>query len=374
MRIPGGYQTMSPIQISNGLAAVQVGVINHQGLRAYIALFEMRARREAAERRRKTESSQRALATPEYGISELQRLTGASSEASMRRAVRAIERAGLGRFRKSAITITETPLPFARDILLLATGRGRGATRPIPVPRAVLRFIASGSRPSIARTMLALALRGLAFDRKTGAVKSKGTAKASWIAEVAGASLRAAKAARAELIRLGWITKDTGSHQWKLNRDGAYFVIDTGWRPAGAERKSAPPPAEISTGSAPPYERPETPNGSKTRNSSLGFTQQEPSIRDVREGDLNRLSRMESLYWQAETAGLLRHSESMVLQFLAASVRAREVGEDPPRMFAGIVRQGLWNHASGAQEDYARRALMRYREDMPDAFRRKMAA
>lgn len=374
MRIPGGYQTMSPIQVSNGLAAVQVGAINHQGLRVYIALFELKARREAAERHRKTNSSQRAAVIPEYGVVELQRLTGASGEASIRKALRAIERAGLGRFRKSAITITETPLPFARDILHLATGRGRGATRPMPVPRAVLRFLAGESRPSIARTMLALAIRGLAFDRKTGAVKSKGTAKASWIAEVAGVSLRAAKAARAELIRLEWITKDTGSHQWKLNRDGAYFVIDTGWRPAGAKRESAPPLAQIRTGSAPPYERPETPNGSKTRNSSLGLTEQEPSIRDVRAGDLNRLSRMESLYWQAEAAGLIRHSESMVLQFLAASVRAREVGEDPPRMFAGIIRQGLWNHASGVQEDYARTALMRYREDFPEAFRRKMVA
>lgn len=373
MRIQGGYQTLSPIQICNALAALRAGTINYQGLRTYIALFEMKARREAADRHRKPDSSRKAT-TPEYTISELQRLTGASNEVAVRKAVRVSERAGLGRLGRNAITITETPLPAARELLEVARGRGRGATRPVPVPRAVLRFIAGCARPSVARTMLALALRGLAFDRTTGAVKSRGTAKASWIAEVAGISLRAAKAARAELIQLGWISKDTGSHQWKLNRDGAYFEIDTGWRPAGAERESAPPPARISAGSAPPYERPETPYGIKTRNSSLGFTEQEPSIRDVRDRDLNRLSRMEALYWQAEATGLLSHSENMVLQFLAASVRARELGDDPPRMFAGIVRQGLWAHASAAQEDHARRALARYREDFPDAFRRRMAA
>lgn len=373
MRIQGGYQTLSPIQICNGLAAVQAGIINYQGLRAYIALFEMRARREAAERH-KTRDSSRQAPKVRYELHELQRLTEAPSAASARRLVNALGRAGLARFEANAVTLTETPLPIARDLLDAARGRGRGATRPVPIPRAVLRFVAACARPSIARTMLALALRGLAFDRKTGAIKSKGTAKASWIAEVAGVSLRAAKAARAELIRLGWISKDTGSHQWKLNRDGAYFVIDTAWRSAAARAGSAPPPPRMSTGSAPPYERPETPYGSKTRNSPLGFTEQEPSIRDVREGDLSRLSRMEALYWQAERAGLVRHSESMALAFLAASVRAREVGHDPPRMFSGIVRRGLWTHASAAQEEHARRALARYREDFPDAFRRRRLA
>lgn len=373
MRVPGGYQTLSPIQICNGLAAVSQGLISYGAFRAYIATFEVKARREAADRIRKRNSDPRA-ATPEYGLCELQRLTGASNEASVRRAVRAIERAGLIRFRKHALTITETPLPFARDLLHVARGRGRGVTRPVPVSRAVLRFIAGCARPSIARTMLTLALRGLSFDRATGVVKSKGTAKAAWIAEVAGISLRAAKTARAELIRLGWITKDTGSHQWKLNRDGAYFAINTAWRSGGVQTGSAPPPPEISTGSAPPIERPETPYGSKTRNSSLGFAEKEPSIRNVREGDLNRLSRMESLYWQAESAGWLRHSESMVLAFLAASVRARELGDDPPRMFSGLIRRGLWNNVSAAQEDHARKALMRYREDFHDAFRRRLVA
>jgi hypothetical protein len=83
---------------------------------------------------------------------------------------------------------------------------------------------------------------------------------------------------------------------------------------------------------------------------------------------------MESLYWQAEAQGFIRHSESTVLSFLAAAVRAREVGDDPPRVFTAIIRRGLWSHISGPQEDYARRALARYRENVPLAFARKRAA
>src|SRR5207342_280831 len=78
---------------------------------------------------------------------------------------------------------------------------------------------------------------------------------------------RAARAARAELIRLGWITKDTGSFQRKLNRDGAYFVINPLWR--RAVKQSAPPDPKKCTASAPPIQKPETPIGSKNQKPAL---------------------------------------------------------------------------------------------------------
>lgn len=370
-RVSGGYKTLSPIQLCNGLSALRDGSITYRAFRAYLGLFEMKARREAAERTRKRDRSRRG-SEPRFTLSELQRLTGGRDEAFVRRDVKRLERAGLVRLTDKAITITETPLPSARSLIDLACLRSRSRTRPIPFPRPVLRFLAKCPRPSVTKTLLALAVRGLTFDRETGSPKGRGTAKASWIAEFTGLSLRAAKSARTELIELGWISRDTGSHQWKLNRDGAYFVINLAWRCKCAGSDSAPRMAEIGTDSAPPIERPVTPNGVKTRN-DLGFND-EPSIRNVRAGDLNRLSRMESLYWQAEAQGFIRHSESTVLSFVAAAVRAREVGDDPPRVFATIIRRGLWSHISGPQEDYARRALTRYREDMPLAFSRRKAA
>ena len=371
MRISGGYKTLSPIQLCNGLGALRDGSITYRAFRAYLGLFEMKARREAAERARKRVRAGRSFGV-RFTLSELHGLTGGRDGASVRRDVNRLERLGLVRLTDKGLTITETPLPFGRPLLEHACRGSRSTTRPIPFPRPVLRFLARCGKPSLAKSLLALAVRGLSIERGTGSVKGRGTAKASWIAEFTGISLRAAKAARAELIQLGWVSRDTGSHQWKLNRDGAYFVINFAWRSTVTIAASAPRGHEISTESAPPIERPVTPNGVKTRN-SLG-SDEEPSIRNVRAGDLNRLSRMEALYWQAEAQGFIRHSESTVLSFVAAAVRAREVGDDPPRVFTAIIRRGLWSHISGPQEDYARRALARYREDVPLAFARKKAA
>lgn len=371
MCVSGGYKTVSPIQICNGLGALREGVITYRAFRAYLGLFEMKARREAAERVRKQDRSTASVGT-RYTLLELQRLVGAPNEASVRRDVNRLERVGLARMTDKTLTITELPLSFAHSLLEAACQGARSRTRPIPVPRPVFRFLTTCRKPSVSRTLLAVAIRGLSFDRETGLPKGRGTAKASWIAALAGLSLRAVKAARTELIEIGWMSRDTGSHQWKLNRDGAYFVIDLAWRAGVVSLASAPPMHGSGTESAPPIERQKTPNGVKTRN-QLASTE-EPSIRNVRAGDLNRLSRMESLYWQAEAQALIEHSESSVLSFIAAAVRAREVGDDPPRVFAAIVRRALWSHITSSQEDYTRRKLARYREDQPLAFRRKTAA
>ena len=85
--------------------------------------------------------------------------------------------------------------------------------------------------------------------------------------------------------------------------------------------------------------------------------------------DLLQMSRLEQLFIQATRRGCLVPSEANALNFLAAAARATLVGYDPPRLFAGLVRRGLWSNITQAQEELARRSLMRYREAHPDAFR-----
>ena len=55
--------------------------------------------------------------------------------------------------------------------------------------------------------MLAYCVRGLSLARD-GEVKGKGTAKACWIADTFGVSLRAVRLAQAELIAAGFISRD----------------------------------------------------------------------------------------------------------------------------------------------------------------------
>ena len=217
---------------------------------------------------------------------------------------------------------------------------------------------------------------------------------------------------------MGWITKDTLSRQRKLNRDGAYFVIDLEWRLPREEgevtpdqttlrpvepmpvvngdkttAEFAPPVIETAPVFAPPIENRET---SIERNQDrkthatepfvAGVCRQEgegiqaketaspPTLSRIVVDDLRRFSRLETLYFEAIDRGWLRGSEAMALNFVAAAVRAREVGHDPARLFVSLVQRGLWPHITQAQEEYARRALQRWREDHPDDFRVPPAA
>ena len=214
-------------------------------------------------------------------------------------------------------------------------------------------------------------------------------------------SQRAVKYAQSQLQATGWISKDTLSRQRKLNRDGAYFLIDLAWSLPREQREAtpvvngdkttaefAPPVPETAPVFAPPIENKET---SIERNQDQKTHETEPLVSGVcrQEGegtqaketalpptlsrivvdDLRRFSRLEALYFEAIDRGWLRGSEAMALNFVAAAVRAREVGHDPARLFVSLVQRGLWPHITQAQEEYARRALQRWRENHPDGFR-----
>jgi hypothetical protein len=320
-------------------------------------------------------------------------------KASIRRDLSQLRRAGLAIFTEHAITVAEKPLQDTPR-LLAATNGNRSPLRPIPVPRPVLKFLARSTKPAVVRTVIAYLLRGLTLDRKTLEVKARGTVKLSWIAQAFGVSLRSARYARAELVRLGWFGRDESSFQRKLNRDGAYFRIDLAWRcplparegevrgPRAPVEKSAPSatlarspiaPREAAIGRqfAPLKERPETPYGSKNqktrRTDPAGVLLKQnlgkPTIRDVRVEDLQSFTRTEELYWQAVQNGLIGHSEANALNWVAAAVRAKSVVGDSVRVFMGIVRHQLWRHITQEQEERARTALARYREDNPNVFR-----
>jgi hypothetical protein len=268
--------------------------------------------------------------------------------------------------------------------------------------------------------VLAYLIRGLSIARRTGEISAKGTVKASWIADTFNISHRAVKYAQAELRRLGWIGKDTSSFQRKLNRDGAYFSINLEWYPASDEspkqkgraslsptgnvekasnhdspivtpgnsvQEFAPPCPKICTDFAPPREDKETsyemkyqetqapePAGvclemEKAKSAKSRGDHAAPSWKNVGMQDLLRLDRLETLFAEATEKGWLNASEASALNFVAAAVRAREVGDDPPRLFVFLVRRGFWKSITQAQEDRARKALARCRELHPNCFR-----
>ena len=74
------------------------------------------------------------------------------------------------------------------------------------VPRRILRLLAGGARPALIATTLGTLLRCLS-RRRSGWV-GRGRVKASWIADVFGVDLRGVKAARLELVALGWLSPE----------------------------------------------------------------------------------------------------------------------------------------------------------------------
>jgi hypothetical protein len=78
--------------------------------------------------------------------------------------------------------------------------------------------------------------------------------------------------------------------------------------------------------------------------------------------DLLAYSRTEALYRQAISERWIHESEANLLNWIAAAVRAKTCrARDPVRVFLGIVKRGLWNHITDADEERARRAINRFR-------------
>jgi hypothetical protein len=358
-----GYRLIRAGQLVSALHAFNEGEITFRAFRAYMGCFELLAIREAAERSTPERGGQRQR---RFMKSELTALLGGEQGTSPSRELSSLKSAGLVTFTESAITFSSQPDNDNEPLRLLGS---RGGKRVVPVPRRILKFLARCTRPALAKTVIAYLLRGLSLERG-GNIRSAGTVKVSWICKLCRLSERAVRSARAELIRIGWITKDTGSYQRKLNRDGAYFVIDVAWRALKAFAPLGPPKC---TGSAPPIEKQETPYGSKDQKpvprrqsgvcrANRKITQKAPVLTNIQIDDLRRLSRLRDLYHQAVSAKWLADSEADLRNFVAAAARATRVNGDPIRVFVGIVRKKLWHHLTNEDDDRAGAALKRERE------------
>jgi hypothetical protein len=299
-----------------------------------------------------------------YRIEELTGLVGGVGGEHLRSSIRRLEAAGLLCWKESAVSFPKGEEAERKD------------RRLVPVPRRTLRFLAGCSRPVLAATILGHVVRCLFI--RNGACLARGTCKASWIADAFGVDQRGVKAARKELTQIGWLERAESDH-WHRQRWGATVVVNLAWYgTVGGEKAKceSPPRREFSTSELPP---PESNKKllTESRYQKLGHEPfgvkkgegEKPTIANIRMEDLLQFSRCEALYRQAVGMGLIEHSENQVLNWLGAAVRAKSVGGDSVKVFAGIVRKGLWRYITQDQEDQARRALIRYREMNPGCFR-----
>jgi hypothetical protein len=375
--VQSGYKTVTPIEIANCLQAHLRDELSWRGVRVFFACLAMVAVREAAARSRKRKG-RKPCSAPRFQASELCRLTELS-ESAVKKEVRRLRKLEIITFTETGAASAKEPLrPENEEFCAKLSGK-RSPRRPIPVPRAALRFIARAGKGALSKTLLAHIVRGLTLKPKTGEVSSAGTVKASWIARTFGISPRSVKAGRKELIRMGFISKDTGSFQRKLNRDGAYFRIDLSWTEPrsvkageGASPRISPRRAETRPVFAPPYKDRKTSYESKTQKTQsralnlpgvCKATSGKPTLRDVRLEDLKRYSRLRLLFEDAVGRKWIQNSEASFLNWVAAAVRAQTTeARSPVRVFMAIVKQGRWELITQAQEDRARAAIVRNRK------------
>lgn len=375
-KIDGGYVLINQKALLRLKAQISTRELTANEARGIIGFLEMRSIRNAAEALRSKNKKCSAL-IPNYSAKELSKLTNLPQKVASR----------------------VFKIAISSDLFSPEKGK------IVPVPRRLIRFLAKCEKRSTILVLLAYLERGMSFDK--GEIKNAGTIKASLIAEQTGLTLRSVRAARAELLELGILTPDTTIYQRKLNRDGAYFTINLSWRDEkvaevinlkGSERApkspivgekvvdnlQAPkrqissPPTKNSTKISPPYRNKissyEYRNQKTQGTEPAGVCKQtfrkekSPTIKDIQPEDLREFSRNEALYWQARNRGLISGSEADILNWISASIRARET-QNPAKIFMGIIKKKLFHHITQAQEEQARMALNRRREKHFDAYR-----
>jgi hypothetical protein len=368
--IAGGFVLASVASLMACWRACQSDPLGIGDFRAWLACHEIRARRCLAE-------EGRAVA---FTIAELAKLLGVS-EKRARASVRRLVAAGLLEWSDSAVGF---PTPGLEDPELKDTiGRGRG---PVAIPRRMLRFLIGGARPALVAAVLGILLRCLSC-RKDG-FDGWGRVKASWIAHVFGVELRRVKQARAELVELGWIVPEE-SDQWTMNRHGKAYRIDLGWSPPASPQagsRLAPPPPDPGSRLAPPdldqdlsqrernrnQEPCRGPSGVCVQGSGDGEkTLPKPTLNDVRIEDLKDTGRLLDLLGQAIGRGFVGPSEADRLKFVAVAEHALAIGkENPPGLFAYLIRGACWRYVTQADEDRANariKAFLRGPEPEPTA-------
>ena len=387
-RIEGGFVLLPVAELMHAWHVARTDPLGIADFRAWLACREMVARRCHVHRDRDR--------SPSFGYPELAKLLD-TTERRARASIRRLEAAGLLAWAADAIVF---PAPQGRDKAEPATpaagdtiGRGRGS---IAIPRRMLRHFVAGGRSALIATVLGVLLRCLSC-RKAG-WSGRGRVKASWIAHTFGFSDRQAKAARAELVAMGWIAPED-SDQTSMNRWGRTYLIDLGWQaparddrrvivagdnlpitrggresslPTGEDRPEFVTPSvdqePLRGGIRNQEPRPE-PAGVETKGKGKGgravdtilapagtrlASNQPPQLDDVRVEDLEDAGRLLQLHDQAIAEGLVTTAEADRLRVVASAEHALAVGKsNPAGLFAYLIRNRAWRYLTGDDEDRA---------------------
>lgn len=346
----GGYVFVSATGLLATWWSYKAGIIQFRDVRAWLACHEAKARRCTLEKGR----------LPRFTEAEIGRLVGGVGGEHIRASIRRLKAATLLTWSETAIEFRDSTegmsLEAAEFVESVANHRRR-----IPVPRPLLRFLVGETRPVLVATALGHLLRCMYFRK--GRCEPNGLCKASWIAEQFGVDERNVKAARKSLESLGVLLR-TETPQLVMNRYGVSMRLNLDW--SGPTPATPPRPRQSTTKTPRPRETGIS-SFRRSGNQKLGTpsesgvrkrTSRGANLRRVHEADFRSSRRLNELFEEARSEGLVGRSESERLKFMAAAERAVRLGAtNKPGFFVALVRRGLWHHLAAVDEDRGRRHL-----------------
>ncbi len=324
-------------------------------IRLYLACLEMKARRCQLKKDR----------SPFYSEQELIDLVGGGTVGKAKKGIQRLTKAGLLQWDRHEIN-TDTSLAegdlegsrsWQRTLDLVKNNR-----RKVPLPRRILRHMIKTRHRTLIGAVFAYLFRCL-YIRKNRCV-SGGRLKTSWASMALGLDFRNCKAAKKQLVQLGWIIP-CEEHQTAMNRWGQPVIINLQWDETHIDAKTPPQSQKKSAKTPPPInnQQPLSRSINQKTQRVTGIQNQipfysRPCIEHVTIEDLRNPARLDQLYQQATEAGSLPHSESNRLAWFAAAERALSTGKNNPcGLFVSLYRQKLWHHITQEQEDHARAKL-----------------
>ena len=338
------------------------------------------AAKEMSERRRYLSKERQAR----YSLRELHGLVGGQGGTVLRSSLRRLERLGILRARRRTLTFLSTleefkgpsSEPSARMLALMPPKR-----RSFPLPRRVLRFLATGTRRSTASAILG-ELICCAFYRRSTGWTGEGNVTASWIAGAFSVSERSVLRARKELEEVSFLQR-IKTPVWHTRTYGARYRVNFGWsaenacsdvargrqptrRLSGVHPQTDPSLSGLESNLPPLRGKIKNQEPAPSAEPAVGFRKRgsprSQGLLHVRETDLSDTGSLLRLLAAARGLGLVGSSEMDELNFVASAERARARGtSNPCGLFVWSVLRGF-PFLSCAEEDAARRRLRSVRE------------
>lgn len=352
----GGYRTIPMEQLCLAWCAYGERRLSWLAFRAYLAVHEVAARREAAQR-----SAKRKLAKLNWPsvINQVHELVSCARTSQVQSALEALRALGL-------VVQTDDVFPEAVDLdavpaaaeMFEMSGR-RGS---VPVPRQALRYLAAEGTSGTAAYMLAVIVR-CCHVRGRGAYRVRGRCSTRFAAELFGIHQRTVKRAAVVVRGLGWIAKQSDRDRWS-QRHGPAMVINRDWK--WSSMKTPPRNTTRDTKMSPLNKKQEllsdlmNQEGSVVPAAGSSAEQKKPgrSLHLIEVGELTDIERLLSRFTRAVEDGLVSNTPASRLRFVAAAQRALRVAtRNACGLFVTVVRENRWSYISLADEDRAYRML-----------------